>query len=353
MSSNGLISPRALRQAIPESQAGALQAGALAPVYVPRAPDWIVLGKSLAVRQLRSQIQRIAPYFRIALIRGEAGSGKQLVARHLHALSSHADGPFVVAQAETLAECASRREPMGRTSLAGVASVLESARGGTLYIEGVGELSFGQQAAMFRLLRAIDGRRGPLHASHKNFGRSGTARNDLRILAASERDIRTLCAVGQFRQDLYAHLAGVEIFVPALRQRVEDISELAGWMLRQFAEQTGQGQKLLAESAIAQLQDSPWPANLRGLARAVTHAATLAEGPIIEPRHLMALVESASGNVTAAPAVRLERLQDVVQQHVLEVLTRCGGNKLRAAELLGISRSTLYRMLDSSLKPFR
>jgi DNA-binding NtrC family response regulator len=98
---------------------------------------------------------------------------------------------------------------------------------------------------------------------------------------------------------------------------------------------------------LAQLQERLWPNNLRELERVVAQAAALAEGAIVEPRHLLALVDPANASPASQPAIHIERLHDVIQQHVLAVLTRCGGNKLRAAELLGISRSTLYRMLDA------
>jgi DNA-binding NtrC family response regulator len=301
------------------------------------------VGKSVAVRQLRSQIQRIAPYFRIALVRGETGAGKQLVARAIHARSPGAGAGLVAAPAAAFAESVPTPGATHPVSVAAAASLIEAARGGTLYLVGVGELSFAQQAGLLRFLRAFEERRA---ASSGNTGRDAR-RADVRILAASDRDLRTLAAIGQFRQDLYARLSAVEILVPALRQRAEDIPELAAWMLRQFAEQTGESPKLLADATLEQLCEPLWPDNLRGLRSAVTHAAALAEGAIIEPRHLLALVEPSIGHRPASPSARVDRLDDVIEQHVLDVLTRCSGNKLRAAELLGISRSTLYRMLDA------
>ena len=135
--------------------------------------------------------------------------------------------------------------------------------------------------------------------------------------------------------------------MPPLRQRVEDIPLLAQWLLRRTADAAGQAPKMLAEDTEFRLQEHLWPNNLRELERVVCQAAALAEGAVIEPRHLLAVVEPAFGKPTGIPARRPTRLHDVIQQHVLEVLTRCGGNKLRAAELLGISRSTLYRMLEA------
>ncbi len=305
--------------------------------------DPVLLGESAAICRMRSQIQRIAPYYRTALIRGEAGSGKQFVARAIHALSPAADGPFVVANAATIAESFANAE----TSRSPSADALpESAHGGTLYLGSVGELSFALQAALFRFIRTCEERRPASQSSSRNdFRRPASRRPDIRILASSDRDLRTLSSIGQFRQDLYARLSAVEILVPPLRQRVEDIAILAAWLLRRVAEQSNQPPKLLAESTVSQLQNRLWPANLRELERVLIQAAALAEGNFIEPRHLLALVESPS---SSSPTIRIERLQDVIQRHVLDVLSRCGGNKLRAAELLGISRSTLYRMLDAS-----
>jgi DNA-binding NtrC family response regulator len=309
----------------------------------------VLLGDSIAIRRLRSQIQRIAPYFRIAIIRGETGSGKQLVARAIHALSPAANGPFIVADASVLAESIAQGETSRSTSSPTTASLLASAHSGTLFLDSVGEIPFALQSSLFRFIRACEERHNSLSpASRGNFRHTGLVRIDTRILASSDRDLRILSTIGQFRQDLYARLSTVEILVPPLRQRVEDIPTLTAWLLRRIASETGQDHKLLAKSTLAQLQERLWPNNLHELERVIAQAAALAEGSRIEPRHLLALVEPASASPVRPPAINIERLHDVIQQHVLNVLTRCGGNKLRASELLGISRSTLYRMLDAN-----
>jgi DNA-binding NtrC family response regulator len=305
----------------------------------------ILLGDSAAIRQLRSQIQRVAPYLRIALIRGEAGTGKQFVARAVHNLSSGAEGPFIVCDAAALAE--SIADGDGRsTSLSTptAGQLLKSAHGGILFLDGVGRLSPALQTTLLGFIRSCTERR----ATPAQPGRASLRRPDTRILVASDRDLRTLAAVGHFRPDLYAHLSGVELVVPPLRQRIEDIPVLAAWLLRRLAGRAGHSPKMLADATLAQLQDRAWPGNLRELDRVLVQAASLTDGVILEPRHLLALVEPAHPDSATSTAARPERLDDVIRQHVLEVLTRCGGNKLRAAELLGISRSTLYRMLESA-----
>jgi DNA-binding NtrC family response regulator len=304
----------------------------------------VLLGESAAVRRLRSQVRRIAPYFRTALVRGEPGAGKELVSRCLHA-GSPGDGPFIVAQAAMLAEPFAHGDATRPAGMRSAQSLFESAHGGTLFLKGVSELSFAQQAGLFRSLRACEELRGVT----PGIGRVPThpAESRARIVAASDRDLRTLTAIGQFRQDLYAHLSAVEIMVPPLRQRAEDIPVICDWLLRRLAEQTRQSPRLLAEATLLLLQKAPWPNNLRELERVVCQAAALAEGASIEPRHLLTMAEPGFGGPAAASAAKSERLSDVIQRHVLDVLGRCGGNKLRTAAALGISRSTLYRMLGA------
>ena len=348
MSSSHFISAGPLRQPISKSQNQDAAGSALASLTRSIQRNPVLLGDSVAIRRLRSQIQRIAPYFRTALVRGETGSGKQLVARAIHDLSTGANGPFIVANASALAESIAKGDLARASSSPSAASLLASANGGTLYLDSVGELPFTLQAALFRFIRACEERRSVAPpASRNDFRRSEPARIDTRILASTDRDLRVLASIGQFRQDLYARLSAVEILVPPLRQRIEDIPTLVAWLLHRIAGETGQVPKLLAKSTLAQLQERLWPNNLRELERVVAQAAALAEGTVVEPRHLLALVEPANASPGSQPAIHIERLHDVIQQHVLAVLTRCGGNKLRAAEMLGISRSTLYRMLDA------
>lgn len=310
------------------------------------AAEWngVLLGGSAAARQLRSQVQRIAPHFRLALIQGEAGSGKEYVARAIHALSGGIDDPFIVSEAAALAEFRGNKRSPGTPA---PVSLLESGSGGVLFVRHVENLSLGLQAALMRVFRSMEDRRGAdSHAPHAGPDRRKSVRAATRVLVACESGLRTLCAVGQVRQDLYAYLSAVEIIVPTLRERVEDIPALADWLLRQSAMQTGHPPKILARETAEQLQQQRWTGNIRELEMVITHAAAMAEGEVIEPRHLLMRTEPEEASLGGSTKKPLP-LHDVVRRHVLRVLTLCHGNKLRAAELLGISRSTLYRMLEA------
>lgn len=318
--------------------------------------DWILHGKSFAIRQLRSQVQRVAPYVRIALLRGEPGSGKQLVARAIHARAGAEDSSFVVCKASFLAEsfALAKAEAAANASVPAIPLLHDAAKGGTLYLRGVDELSASHQAALLRFLLASEYRRSAAssvdYAGNSCLERQRAYASVLasRILISSNRDLRILSSIGQFRQDLYNCIGAVELLVPPLRQRAEDIPDLAAWLLRRIAGATSQSSKLISPAALTQLQRHPWPKNICELETVLTRAASLTEGSTIEPRHLLASAEGNPGSgSTEQPREKVDLLEAVVQRHILEVLTRCEGNKLRAAERLGISRSTLYRMLGN------
>lgn len=303
----------------------------------------IFLGESPAVLHLRSQVERIAPYFRTALVRGEPGSGKRLVAEALHRLGPGAGAPFVVCSAASLRDALSS-EP-GRA-----ATLLESAEGGTLFLEEVAGLPHGAQAGLLRLLTSREPLRPSRSAAQSGrFGRMGLRGGAARVIASTARDLRTMATMGQLRSDLYARLSAIEILTPSLRDRGDDIALLGSWILARHSRSTGQLLRELSPAAVRSLRERAWPGNLRQLEQVLSRAAALAHTRVLEPEDLPnpAPAAAAPEAETAAQSARPDRLQEVIQQHVLEVLARCGGNKLRAAELLGISRSTLYRMLEA------
>lgn len=279
-----------------------------------------IVGSSAAMRRLRMQVRRIGPHFRSVLVSGEAGTGKELVARALHAMGP--GGEFVVCRTAELED-----------ALAGC----DMSFRGTLFLDEVSEIRLEAQDQLLRVLKKHERAQGHLESLQ---------RIDLRIIASTRDDLRTLAFAGRFRQELYQRLATLEIAVPPLRERLEDLPELARFFLRRFGMTEGGSVDGIADETVKRLQRYPWPGNVRELEHVLQDGVMRSDGGRIEPHHLPALTEA--GVVACATAAsKGVRLQDVVEQHVLQVLKDCGGNKLRAAEMLGISRSTLYRMLEA------
>ena len=276
------------------------------------------VGESDAMQRLRSQIKRIAPYFRTALITGNPGTGKEGVARMLHALSPCADGQFVATESTTLAESMMAEE--GGPVLDAITG---TAVGGTLYLNEVGEVPLPLQGTLLRLW-------------------SASGRGKMRVVAGTHRDLRTMGVTGQFRPDLAQRLMGIELTVPALGERREDIAAVVQEVLRCIG---GERELKLSTDAMTRLLAHRWTGDVAEVDE-VLRAALISAGrrATIESSNLPELRVTEPGT---SEEIRLEKLEDVVRQHVLGVLTRCGGNKLRAAEILGISRSTLYRMLET------
>jgi DNA-binding NtrC family response regulator len=171
---------------------------------------------------------------------------------------------------------------------------------------------------------------------------------DLRIIGSTRQDLRILVSTGRFRQELYQRLATVEITLPPLRDRREDLPELASHFLERFVRLYGRKVREIADEAIERMQEYRWPGNVDELENAMRNGVLQNEGELFGPQHLPRFAETNKPEQSMTNASKSVRLQDVVQQHVLRVVGDCGGNKLRAAEALGISRSTLYRMLETS-----
>jgi DNA-binding NtrC family response regulator len=285
-----------------------------------------MVGSGAAMARLRLQVRRVGPHFRTVLVSGETGTGKELVARALHGMSSAADGPFVVCSATTLDEAVASP----------IEHIVKRAYGGTLFFDEIGDLSIEAQTQLLRVMRRQEwGQRGLAAPQQKT---------ELRMIASSGDDLRILASAGQFRPELYRQISMVEIAVPPLRERKEDIPELAMCFLASFAQESGRHVDRIADEAMKRLQAHRWPGNVREMEKVLRDAVLQCEAMLLEEQHLPALAEETSSNPRENA---MARLQDVVEQHVLQVLKNCGGNKLRAAEVLGISRSTLYRMLDT------
>jgi DNA-binding NtrC family response regulator len=289
------------------------------------------------MKRLRLQVRRIGPHFRAVLVSGEAGTGKELVARKLHAMSLGARGPFVACHAAAVED--SLAERAGDTDPADILGhLMKTSQRGTLFLDGINEMSLEGQDRLSSALKKHEVTQGRLEASQ---------RMDLRLIVSTSKDLRILVSTGRFRQDLYQHLATVNIALPPLRDRMEDLLELARHLLRRSALIYERSIPEVAREAMERMQKYCWPGNVRELESVLRDGVLRSEGGMIESHHLPEFAETSELVSEKVSAGEGARLQDVVEQHVLRVLKNCGGNKLRAAEVLGISRSTLYRMLDA------
>jgi DNA-binding NtrC family response regulator len=297
--------------------------------------EFEIAGSSAAMRRLRLQVRRIGPHFRSVLVSGESGTGKELVARTLHRIGHGAGAPFVVCDAaafeEALGEC-----KVGVADVIG--RMMKNHRRGTLFLNGINEMPLETQERLVRVLRQHEAAQSRVDAPLKI---------DLRIVASTAEDLKILMSAGRFLQELYQRLATVEVTLPPLRERMEDLPELARCFLRRFALLYGKGVHEIADEVMEQMQRSVWPGNVRELESALRNGVLQSEGEVLETRHLPVLEEGEGLKNPVTSVCDSLRLEDVVHRHVRRVLKDCRGNKLRAAETLGISRSTLYRMLDA------
>jgi DNA-binding NtrC family response regulator len=306
-----------------------------------------LVGESEAMRTVREQLRRVAAHFRMVLITGEAGTGKEIVARAMHRLSTQPEAQFVAQSAASFLSSLSSRVPemlvysqgatksggraMGQSAGIGRETLGREARS-TLFLGDVNALTSGEQIYLLDSLTRLEGMR--------------TGGERPRLIFATERDLRALAGVGQFEPKLYRKISAVEIALPSLRSRPEDIAVIVGELMQSLRRPVvGRGQRL-DKRVLARLEEYGWPGNVRELKRVIELAQMRAEGGAIELVHLPPL--GGPAEALQHGEVRVERLEDVIQSHVLEVLLRCSGNKVRAAERLGISRSTLYRTLENS-----
>ena len=289
--------------------------------------EFEIVGSSPVMRRVRMQVPRIGPHFRSVLVRGETGTGKELVARALHAAGGSRNGPFVSCSAElAIVMTGFSDSPM---PVDGLSCLMKAWWPGTLFLAGVNELGLDAQDRLLRVLAQSE-------------------LEVLRIVAATTEDLRVLVSAGRFRQELFARLATVEIALPPLRDRVEDLPELTKHFLTRFPETHRRPARRIDDDAMARLQEYLWPGNVNELMSVLHEAVLRCNGDLLQMRHLPSFDGASRPQDSPMDSMRLE---DVVERHVLRVLKDCGGNKLRTAETLGISRSTLYRMLDAGASP--
>lgn len=292
-----------------------------APAMIPQSPAPWLAGSSAAITQLRAQIRRVAPHFRTALLVGEAGCGEEGAAQLLHQQSPLSQRPFIhLKSAEAFSLFAGARSEDALASI------------GMFYISRPDHLSPVAQAALLRLLRRY-GAQAP------------------RIVVFALRGLRPLVSANGFSPELADFLGSLRIVIPALRDRREDIPQLLSNLVQRIAAQSGAPLPELATDLLDAARLLPWPGNLSQLHSAAKGLLERANHHILHAPDLDAVLGSTSQPASFNHEIRMIRLDDVIQEHIRSVLFACHGNKLRTAEVLGISRSTLYRMLDIPAHP--
>jgi DNA-binding NtrC family response regulator len=304
----------------------------------PAGTESGIVGSSMAMKRVRQQVRRIGPHFRTVLVSGEPGTGKELVARALHRMSPAADGPFVVCHASAIEEAVAECEA-GVNTADNATRLMKSAVRRTLFLDRITDMPL---AAQGRLLRVL--------TKHEmTQSRANGQKMELRIIGSTDEDVKILVSTGRFSQQLYQRLATVDITLPPLRERMEDLPELARYFLERFAQLYRRSLREIADEAMERMQKYLWPGNVGQLESVLRNGVLRSEGEVLRAHHLPLIAEASQPEQSMAGVSKSVRLQDVVEQHVLGVLKNCGGNKLRASEMLGISRSTLYRMLDAGV----
>jgi len=328
-----------------------------------------IVVRSAHMREVAKTIARLGPYKSTVLIQGDSGTGKEVVARALHLAGTAPKGPFVTFNCSNLVETLAESQLFGHVRGAFTDAredslgYFRSAAGGTLFLDEVGELPLRLQP---KLLRVVESKEVQPVGSPRAY------QVDVRITAATNRDLREMMRAGQFRDDLYYRLNATAITIPPLRQRREAIDALAAHFIEHSNRLLGKEVKYLSRRALNLLLAYEWPGNVREFANAIESAVMLAERDRIDVAHLPEYLRKAYGqptvNVTerAAPAdeqrreepvpplappgrepapVRGQSLDEVIKHTLLRSLEETSGNRRRAAEILKISRSTLYRML--------
>ncbi len=302
-----------------------------------------LVARSDAMRQVVELARRVAGVDATVLVTGESGVGKERVARLIHQESPRSRGPFVAINCGAIAESLLESELFGhaRGAFTGAvgerAGLFESAAGGTVFLDEVGELTLGMQVKLLRVLQEREVRR---------VGENRDRTVDVRVVAATHRVLLDDVASGRFRQDLFYRLRVIELFIPPLRERTDDVLPLARLMLSRAAQRLGRSVDGFSPEAADDLIGYAWPGNVRELENAVERAVVLADAHRIEPRDLPREIRASVGATprpTAGSSVR--SLREVEREYILSVLHANAGNQTRTAFQLGIGTATLYRKL--------
>jgi transcriptional regulator with GAF, ATPase, and Fis domain len=303
--------------------------------------DSKLIGNSEAIKQLETQIARVAGTKATVLIRGESGVGKELVARAIHTSSPRRDGPFVCLNCAALTETLLESELFGHEKGAFTGATermvgkFEAADQGTIFLDEIGEMALSTQA---KLLRVLEGH------PFERVGGNTPIKVDVRVVAATNRPLEDAIRAGTFRKDLFFRLQVVQLDVPPLRDRLDDVPLLAEHFLQHFIRETGRKLKGFTPAAVAKLRGYSWPGNVRELRNAIERAVALCAGPQVTDSDIrLSMLD------TREPAAGYEplSLEELEKRHILDTLAHTEWNKSKAAEILGIDRSTLDRKIKA------
>ena len=301
-----------------------------------------MLGRSPLMLDVFAKIRRIAPHFRTVLVHGATGTGKELVANALHRLSTTASSPFAVCNCAALVDSLLESELFGyvRGAFTGAThdkqGIFEYANGGTVFLDEIGELPLAAQAKLLRVLQNHEVQR---------VGSPMPRRVDVRVVAATHRDLKQMVAEKQFREDLYYRLSVVEIGLPVLAQRKEDLPLLQRHFVEKYSALYKKEITGITRRAQSLLSSYNWPGNIRELENVISGACIMTTSNVIDSHDLPEL-RSPIQEPTAIQEQELVSLEEMQNRYLLHVLHRVEGNKAKAAEILGIGRNTIYQMLS-------
>jgi DNA-binding NtrC family response regulator len=305
-----------------------------------------IVGKSQAMREVFDLIRRLSGSAATVLVTGESGTGKELVAKSLHGSSPRKGKPFVPLNCAAIPDTLLESELFGHKrgaftdARADRAGLFVEADGGTLFLDEIAELSPGMQAKLLRVLQ--EGEIRPLGASRAE-------RVDVRVIAATNKDLEARLKTGAFREDLYYRLNVIHIHLPPLRERGEDVLALSDHFLSSCAARAGKQMRGLHDAAKKALLSYGWPGNVRELENIIERAVALSEGGVVRLEDLPAALRERRGGEPDTLQMALTQgltLAEVEREFIQRVLTAEGGNKTRAAQRLGLDRKTLYRKLE-------
>lgn len=311
-----------------------------------------LLGQSVAIRKVREMVQKVGPSLASVLIQGESGTGKERVARALHAASSRRSGPLIAINCAALPEQLMEAELFGweKGAFTGASAMreglIEASESGTLFLDEIGDMPLSLQSKLLRVLQDGEVRR---------LGATASRRVQIRLITATHRDLHQAVEEGRFRQDLLYRLEVIRLELPPLRERVEDIPDLAYAFLRLTQTREGSSNEILPvqgieEDALEALLAHRWPGNVRELWNVIERAVVLAEGTMIGRRHLPAALQELSEGTRVARSIELPvgtSLKEAEDQLIARTLEATHGDKNLTAQILGVNSRTIYRWLDS------